>query len=351
MERRKRLVGEGLFRKLAEEWGVKDVSALIDELDPNLTLAENWDLFKEAVRRRGITISPEVLRKKDEEMLYFIQLDEAVRQSGLLDQLYERIEELSSGVVERDLEIERLKREKAELEKQLERAEITREEYERKLAELRKYEDELKKWSEELAKLQFTFTGLNPEEIEKQAEKARKIKPKPPEVKVLPEVPEKCPLDGLPLSEVSRVPIGPVPIRLSAEEEHLRARLGLPIPEREMVWLDVPVTMKVYACPNDHMFERDPATGRLVQRTPEYIYRKIIRETAALRRIVYAPEAVPAVPYRVLRPPAPPAFGTQELFWAWLETVRGINRWDYLKLSEAEKKRLVDEWVRWRMGV
>jgi len=184
--------------------------------------------------------------------------------------------------------------------------------------------------------------------------------PKPPEVKpppapppkVLPEIPELCPLDGTPISEVTRVPIGPVPVRLSAEEEYLRARLGLPIPERELVWLEVPPTMKVYSCERDHLFERDPRTGRLVERTPEYVYRKIIRETAALRRVAYPgvpPALPPTLPYRIPPPFVGPA-STQDLWWSWLENVKGINRWDFLKLSEEEQKKLRDEWVRYRMG-
>jgi len=172
-------------------------------------------------------------------------------------------------------------------------------------------------------------------------------KPPPaPPPKLLPEVVEKCPIDGSPLSEVTRVPIGPVPIRLSAEEEYLRARLGLPIPEREMVWLDVPVTMKLYHCQQDHLFERDPETGRLVQRTPEYVYRKILRETAALRRIT-APPPTPAPPIVYYPPPPPRPAKLQDFFWDFVERVKGLSREEYMRLSEEEKRRVIDDWVKY----
>jgi hypothetical protein len=41
----------------------------------------------------------------------------------------------------------------------------------------------------------------------------------------------------------------------------------------------------------------------------------------------------------------------QELWWSWLEQVKGINRWDFLKLSEEEQKKLRDEWIKWRVGM
>jgi hypothetical protein len=168
---------------------------------------------------------------------------------------------------------------------------------------------------------------------------------------VLPEVPEKCPIDGSPISEVTRVPIGPVPVRLTAEEEYLRARLGLPVPEREIVWLDVPPTMKIYHCQEDHLFERDPATGRLVQRTPEYVYRKILRETATLRRIAYptAPPA-PALPspaFYYYPPPPPRPMRLQDVWWDWLERVKGLTKEQFMALSWEEKERIRKEWGEW----
>lgn len=189
-----------------------------------------------------------------------------------------------------------------------------------------------------------------------------KLRPKP---RVLPEVPEVCPIDGSKISEVTRAPIGPVPVRLTAEEEEFRRVLGLPVPERELVYVDVPPTMKVYMCEMDHLFERDPATGELVQRTPEYIYHEIVRETAKLRRLAPPTPAVPPVPpgppyFVPSRPwirPAPPyprgyvtpagvvPVGTRESFEMWLENVKGIKLSEFAKLSDVERKKLIDEWI------
>jgi hypothetical protein len=184
--------------------------------------------------------------------------------------------------------------------------------------------------------------------------------PKPPEVKpppapppkVLPEIPEVCPLDGTPIREVTRVPIGPVPVRLSPEEEYLRARLGLPVPEREIVWLDVPPTMKIYHCQEDHLFERDPSTGRLVQRTPEYVYRKILRETATLRRIAYPTAPAPALPspapaFYYYPPPPLRSMRLQDVWWDWLERVKGLTKEQFMALSWEEKERIRKEWGEW----
>jgi len=178
--------------------------------------------------------------------------------------------------------------------------------------------------------------------------KPPEVKPPPaPPVKVLPEVPEVCPLDGTPIREVTRVPIGPVPIRLTAEEEYLRARLGLPIPEREIVWLDVPTTMKLYHCQQDHLFERDPATGRLVQRTPEYVYRKILRETAALRKVVYPEAAAPPSPVYYYPPPPPKPMKLQDVWWSFVENVKGLTKEQFMALSWEEKERIRKEWGEW----
>jgi hypothetical protein len=158
-------------------------------------------------------------------------------------------------------------------------------------------------------------------------------------------MPEKCPIDGSPIREVTRVPIGPIPIRLTAEEEEFRRSLGLPIPEKELVWVDVPPTMKVYACEMDHLFERDPATGRLIQRTPEYVYRKIISETARLRRITQAPPAPTApTPARLLKELFEPPKSLQEVFKDWLRRFKGLSIEQYVALSEIEKKRILSEW-------
>jgi hypothetical protein len=160
-------------------------------------------------------------------------------------------------------------------------------------------------------------------------------------------MPEKCPIDGSPIREVTRVPIGPIPIRLTAEEEEFRRRVGLPVPERELVWVDVPPTMKVYACEMDHLFERDPATGRLIQRTPEYVYRKILRETAALRKAAYPEEAAPPAPVYYYLPPPPRPMRLQNAWWDWLERVKGLTKEQFMALSWEEKERIRKEWGEW----
>jgi hypothetical protein len=140
-----------------------------------------------------------------------------------------------------------------------------------------------------------------------------------------------------------------VPVRLSPDEEYMRARLGLPIPEREIVWLDVPPTMKLYHCSEDHLFERDPTTGRLVQRTPEYVYRKILRETAALRKVVYPEVAAPPTPAPVYYypPPPPRPMRLQDTWWDWVERVKGLTREQFMALSWEEKERIRKEWGEW----
>ena len=192
------------------------------------------------------------------------------------------------------------------------------------------------------------------EEIRRLEEKLRRAPPPPPPKppvkapppKVLPPVPERCPIDGTLLTQIHRIPIAFRLVRpLTAEEEYWRARLGLPVPTGELRYVEIPPTMKVWMCEREHYFERD-ATGRLVQRTPEFIYRKILRERARLEKIVYPPRvAPPVVPPIYRRPPLPRPVKTQDLWWDWLERVKGISREQYMKLSEAEKKRLIQEWV------
>jgi len=189
------------------------------------------------------------------------------------------------------------------------------------------------------------------EELAKEVIRIEREKAMPPP-KVLPPTPEKCPIDGTELKEVTRVPIGFVPVKLTAEEEYLRARMGLPIPEKQLVLLDVPPTMKLYMCEKEHIFERDPS-GRLVQRTPEYVYRKIVRETAALRGITYP--GVPAVVYpkipgipRIKYPFYPyVTVKVQDAFASWLKAVKGMDVDEFVRLSDAERKRLIDEWIEW----
>ncbi|RLI18080.1 hypothetical protein DRO54_10610 [Candidatus Bathyarchaeota archaeon] len=169
-----------------------------------------------------------------------------------------------------------------------------------------------------------------------------------PKVKeVIPPVPERCPICGAPLYEVTRVPIGPIRVKLPAEEEYERVRLGIPVPEKEIVWLDIPPTMKVYACTNDHLFERT-ATGELIQRTPEFIYRKIIREWAKIRREVAAPKITEIVAPPTPRPGRPRKL--QDTFWWWLENIKKISREQFSKLSDAEAKRLAEEFGKWVSG-
>ncbi|RLI33602.1 hypothetical protein DRO53_05130 [Candidatus Bathyarchaeota archaeon] len=208
--------------------------------------------------------------------------------------------------------------------------------------------DEFERWrgefknvpSEEALETSMKLLGSLVDEIEK-IHKA----PKP---RLLPPIPEKCPIDGTPLRQVKKLPIGPIPIRLSAEEEELRARMGLPIPKYEMVEIEIPPTMRVFACEKDHLFEL--VDTRLVQRTPEFIYRKVIRETAKIRGLLKA-RAPPVVEVGV-RPIFRPEIikTTRDAFTWWLEKVKKIDRWEFLKMDEEARKKLRDEWIKWMMG-
>jgi hypothetical protein len=249
-----------------------------------------------------------------------------------IDELLSKAAELGLKIREEDLaKIENVKR----IEEALERTKRIAEKYKRELEIERTRREALER------------ERAAPEAVPAPPPKPPEVKPPP--VKVLPEVPEKCPIDGSPISEVTRVPIGPVPIRLTAEEEYMRARVGLPIPERQIVWLDVPPTMKLYHCSQDHLFERYPATGRLIQRTPEYVYRKILRETAALRRVVYPEVAAPPAPAPVYYypPPPPRPMKLQDVFWDWVERVKGLTREQFMALSWEEKERIRKEWGEW----
>jgi hypothetical protein len=103
------------------------------------------------------------------------------------------------------------------------------------------------------------------------------------------------------------------------------------------------------------LFERDPVTGRLVERTPEYVYRKILRETAALRRITYPEVAAPPIPYpripgvpRAKYPSFPfGVFRVQDAFAGWLKMVKRISETEFAMLSDEERKRLIDEFMEW----
>jgi hypothetical protein len=118
-----------------------------------------------------------------------------------------------------------------------------------------------------------------------------------------------------------------------------------------MEWIDVPVTMKVWQCegPETHFFERDEA-GRLVQRTPEALYRKILTETARLRRITYPPPAegrrlLPAEMERVLLRPARKILPD---FKDWLMEQKGIDMPTWFRTrSETERAADVREYGEW----
>lgn len=166
-----------------------------------------------------------------------------------------------------------------------------------------------------------------------------------PPPKVLPLIPEVCPIDGTPLDQVKRVPLLIKPIKLPAEEEYFRARLGLPIPTAKIEWIDVPPTMKVWMCEAEppHYFERD-AAGRLVQRTPEFLYRKILRERAKLERLVYPPPLVRRPPV-VVAPPRPVKL--QDVWWEFVKRVKGLSREEFMRLSDVEKGRIRAEFADW----
>jgi len=119
------------------------------------------------------------------------------------------------------------------------------------------------------------------------------------------------------------------------------------VPTGELQFIDIPPTMKVWMCEREHYFERD-ARGRLVQRTPEYIYRKIIREWAKIRKI---PAPPPVAPPYVPPPAVPPRpIRLQDVWWTWLEREKGITREEFMKLSKAEKNRLRSEFGAWYAG-
>lgn len=176
-EKKRRLVGEGFFRMYAERWGVKDVDALLDELDPKVSLRENWDLFRKALAKRGIRPEAEALSEADEKRRYLEWLDDEVRKSGLLDELYDKIAELSGDLIERDLALSKLDEEKRRLEEERRELKITKEEYDRRAAWLKKLEEDLKKWSDELTRLQFRVPVLSGKEAGEEIERVRQVKP------------------------------------------------------------------------------------------------------------------------------------------------------------------------------
>jgi hypothetical protein len=193
------------------------------------------------------------------------------------------------------------------------------------------------------------------------------VVPKPtpiekPAIKPLAAIPELCPIDQTPLEEVTKIPlILRKKPELTQQEEWMRSTMGMPIPSFETKWLDVPPTMKVWMCKGNskgletHYFERDAITGKLIQRTPEYIYKKLIRETAAIQRLA-APatpmppemrpiyrrgyEWIPPKPTAELKPPA-------LSFWDWIQQApRNLTKLQFLKLEDVERKFLLDEYTR-----
>jgi len=313
-------------------------------LDPELTYGENLRLVEEK-------LGAKLRREVESELERFIEEKKAwIREEAEALNIAEEIRREAEERVRREVEgkIGKLTREDIEaLKKRL------MEECRRMISEaalpVEVWERNMARIAGEIDSSIEMFKELPREEAERRIRERVKgivesIIGEAKRVKLLPEVPERCPIDGTLIREVTKIPVGPVPIRLPPEEEEMRARLGLPIPERAVVWLDVPPTMKLYKCMEDHIFERDPATGRLIQRTPEYIYRKILRETAAARGVA------PRIPGRIPLRPELPGLRTQEAWWMWLERVKKIDRWRFLELSEEERKKLRDEWVRWMMG-
>lgn len=192
-------------------------------------------------------------------------------------------------------------------------------------------EKEMLKASEELAHI-----------ISREIARVPEIIPKP---KILPPIPETCPIDGTKLELVERVPLFiPDPLRLTSEEAYYRAALGLPLPVEHLEWIPVPPTMKVWMCkaPEPHYFERR-ADGRLIQRTQEFLYRKILVETAKLRKIIAPPPV--AIPVRppIPRPPKP----LMLTFPRWLPQVKGMTFTEYAGKTEEQRKTILSEYTEW----
>jgi hypothetical protein len=151
---------------------------------------------------------------------------------------------------------------------------------------------------------------------------------------------------GAPLNEVKRVPIFiRDQLRLTADEEYVRAKMGLPLPTVHVEMIDVPPTMKVWVCgaESPHYFERD-AVGKLVERSPEYIYRKILRERAKIEKLFPAPEEEapptrPRIPREVWL--EPPDISPHD----WIKYVKKIDdvTW-WKKMTAEERKRILDEY-------
>lgn len=297
-------------------------------LDPMLGYEENkrrLDEWLDVVR----TLTERVTREADriaemEREFMEEEVDWMEREMARMGVPEEMIEHYRRRIEERMRDrIERLERSLIEA---IRKAEMGRREAREEMEALsRRYEEELRRAREEARRIREEVGAAKPE--------------RPPKAKVLPEVPERCPVCGEPLERIDKVPFGPIPIALTTEEEYLRARTGVPLPEGKVITIDVPPTMRIWMCRNEHIFERD-VTGRLVERPPEYIYRKILRELARIHRVEYPAKAEEriAVP-RVVK--------TRELVAMWLRSVKGLSEEEYAKLSEEERKKIMEEFEEW----
>jgi hypothetical protein len=216
------------------------------------------------------------------------------------------------------------------------------------------YEEFDKLPGETVDKLYDMFSKISPEKLKEYFlanPYARKVYEEKLKLK-LPTV-ERCPIDGTPLSEVKRVPIFiKDPIRLSPEEEYWRARLGIPLPTVHVEWIDVPETMRVWMCSAEppHYFERD-ATGKLVERSADYIYRKILRERAKIERLTAPPAPRPPtyippemLPIEMRPPELRPVYSMGPL--DYVKYVKKIDILTWAKMSEEERKAILDEYRR-----
>jgi hypothetical protein len=149
-------------------------------------------------------------------------------------------------------------------------------------------------------------------------------RPPPPKPKVLPPIPETCPIDGTPLERLSKVP--------------------LPGPGGVIELVDVPPTIAAYRCQRGHLFEVDP-TGRLVERRPEHLAKEIVRELERARRARVAAAVAPVgYPVAKLRAPRPIEVVHAD-FLAWLARTKGMTQEEFINLSGEEKSKLVKEWL------
>jgi len=203
----------------------------------------------------------------------------------------------------------------------------------------------VKKLEEQL--LEAKRTGKTQTEIiKKEIPKIKKEteRPKIPKPRLLPPPPETCPIEGTHLSLLTRIPVKG-PVRLTEEEESFRQAMHLPTLTEEITWIDVPPTLKVWVCeaPTPHYFERS-ADGRLIQRTQEYLYKKILREAAKLRKITAPLPTLPSIGLPPTHRPTPPVVLS---FQRWLRQIKNMYFTEYAKLSEEGRKNMRDEYEKW----